>query len=264
MNELPVDTDYHARVSAAAEAVAARGENPTLAAVRTELDGGSYSTIAPYLKAWRAARRDTGPVREPLPERIAEAALASAGETWHVAMELSSERVAAERAALEATRAELDASVAEATQTADDLLAELERVQSAAATAAETAAQTEAELRQSLETERAQGAEAKRLHAVAQALADERQQALASARAEAQSAATTAADTEAQLRDALDAARAESADERQARAVAEARATAAEVLAEERLAAVERAHALLDERRAADATAASTTTESPT
>ena len=167
-------TDQHARIVAAAEAVAGRGENVTLTAVRTELGGGSFSTISPVLRAWKAAQaHDDEPVREPLPDRLHEAAIAGAGEIWRAALELAGERLAAERAALDATRVELDDAVTEATATADELATQLEQAQSTAQAAAETAAQTEAELRGTLHAERSQRAEAQQRCAVAQALADE-------------------------------------------------------------------------------------------
>ena len=206
-------TDQHARIVAAAEAVAGRGENPTLTAVRTELGGGSFSTISPVLRAWKAAQaHDDEPVREPLPDRLHEAAIAGAGEIWRAALELAGERLAAERAALDATRVELDDAVTEATATADELATQLEQTQSAAQTAAETAAQTEAELREALDAERSQRRAAEQQGAVAQALADERQREIETARADARTTAE--------------------------------RASAAEALAEARQAEIERAQAL--------------------
>ena len=191
-------TDQHARIVAAAEAVAARGENPTLSSVRTELGGGSYSTISPVLRAWKATQaRDDEPAREPLPDRIHEAAIAGAGEIWRTALELASERLAAERAALDATRVELDEAMTEATATADELAGQLEQAQSAAQTAAETAARTEAELREALDAERSQRAVAEQQRAIGQALADERQGEIETARTQAQAAASRASAAEA-------------------------------------------------------------------
>ena len=191
-------TDQHARIVAAAEAVAGRGENVTLTAVRTELGGGSFSTISPVLRAWKAAQaHDDEPVREPLPDRLHEAAIAGAGEIWRAALELAGERLAAERAALDATRVELDDAVTEATATADELATQLEQAQSTAQAAAETAAQTEAELRGTLHAERSQRAEAQQRCAVAQALADERQREIETARTQVQAAAERASAAEA-------------------------------------------------------------------
>ena len=195
---MQAQTEQHARIIAAAEAVAARGETPTLTAVRSELGGGSYSTISPVLRAWKAAQaRDDEPVREPLPDRLHEAATAGAGEIWRAALELAAERVAAERATLDATRVELDDAVAEATATADELSIRLEQAQNAAQAAAETAARTETELRETLHAERSQRAEAEQRCAVAQALADERQREIETARTEAQAAAERASAAEA-------------------------------------------------------------------
>ena len=191
-------TDQHARIVAAAEAVAGRGENPTLTAVRTELGGGSFSTISPVLRAWKAAQaHDDEPMREPLPARLHEAAIAGTGEIWRAALELAGERLAAERAALDATRVELDDAVTEATATADELATQLEQAQSTAQAAAETAAQTEAELRGTLHAEHSQRAEAHQRCAVAQALADERQRELETARTQAQAIAERASAAEA-------------------------------------------------------------------
>ena len=188
-------TDQHARIVAAAEAVAGRGENPTLTAVRTELGGGSFSTISPVLRTWKAAQtHDDEPMREPLPARLHEAAIAGAGEIWRAALELAGERLAAERAALDATRVELDDAVTEATATADELATQLEQAQSTAQAATETAAQTEAELRGTLHAEHSQRAEAQQRFAVAQALADERQRELETARTQAQTIAQALAD----------------------------------------------------------------------
>ena len=169
-----------------------------MSAVRTELGGGSFSTISPVLRAWKAAQaHDDEPVREPLPDRLHEAAIAGAGEIWRAALELADERLAAERAALDATRVELDDAVTEATATADELATQLEQAQSTAQAAAETAAQTEAELRGTLHAERSQRAEAQQRCAVAQALADERQRAIETARTQAQAAAERASAAEA-------------------------------------------------------------------
>ena len=171
------DTDPHrARIAAAAEAIAARGENPTLAAVRAELGGGSFSTISPALRAWKAQQARTDePVGEPLPESLQEAAAAGAAQIWTAALELASERLSAERTALDAARAEADAAVAEAAATADELAAELEATQGAAQTAGAHHAAVETELREALANEQARARTAETALAVAEALADERQ-----------------------------------------------------------------------------------------
>ena len=167
---------HHDRVTAAAEAIAARGENPTLSAVRAELGGGSFSTISPALRAWKAQRAHTdAPVGEPLPEPLQAAAAAGATQIWTTALELAAERLSAERTALDAARAEADAAVAEATATADELAAQLEAAQSAAQTAAEQHAAAETELRDALEAEQARARAAEKRQAVAEAVAEERQ-----------------------------------------------------------------------------------------
>ena len=172
----PKTDPHHGRVAAAAEAVAARGDNPTLSAVRAELGGGSFSTISPALRAWKAQQAHTdAPVGEPLPQPLQEAAAAGAAQLWAAALEIASERLSAERTALDAARTEADAAVADATATADELAAQLEAAQSAAQTAAEQHAAVETELREALATEQARARSAETALAVAEALAAERQ-----------------------------------------------------------------------------------------
>ena len=47
-------------VFAAADALVARGDSPSLRAVRRELGGGSFGTILPMLQSWRRARGEDG------------------------------------------------------------------------------------------------------------------------------------------------------------------------------------------------------------
>jgi chromosome segregation ATPase len=118
------------QILAAADAIAAEGQRPTLEAVRQRV-GGSYSTISPALAEWKAQQAARAqPVREAPPAAVAERLEALGGEVWAVALELATARLRAEREALEAARAELESERAEAVELADRQAAEIEALQS--------------------------------------------------------------------------------------------------------------------------------------
>ena len=101
-----------------ADELDAAGQNPTLAAVRKALDGGSYTTISEAMKEWRAAKAAPPGVMDKLSE--------VGSEIWGVALELANGRLASEREGLEAARLEMEASRLEAVELADQLSAELD------------------------------------------------------------------------------------------------------------------------------------------
>lgn len=78
-------------VSAIADALLARGEDPTLILVQEQLGGGSYSTVKRYLDAWRAQREQ--PMIE-LPPELARNALAAIQTLWSTAVAQANHRVA--------------------------------------------------------------------------------------------------------------------------------------------------------------------------
>ena len=133
------------QVHAAADRIAAAGERPTLHAVR-QIVGGSYSTISPALAEWEARQKETAaPVREPLPQAVADRLAELGADVWAAALALADSRLTAEREALEQSRAEHEAAQAEATELADKLAAEIEALQTRLATieAAEQAVRAE-------------------------------------------------------------------------------------------------------------------------
>lgn len=155
-------------IYAAADALDAAGQNPTLAAVRKAVGGGSFTTISEAMQEWRAAKaKPTAQEREAAPQAVADKLAALGAEVWGVAVDLAAARLATEREALEAARLGLEAACREAGDLADQLTAELD----------EAKARIEAlELR---DVQRQQDAEALRA-----ALAEAREQAsTASARA---------------------------------------------------------------------------------
>ena len=142
------------QIVAAADALDAAGQNPTLAAVRKALGGGSFTTISDGMVEWKArkAAKET-PVREPAPPTIQERLGSLGAELWAEAVSLATARLAGEREALETARAQLEAASLEAAELADQVAAELEdtKTQLAASQAAEQAACAEADtLRQAV------------------------------------------------------------------------------------------------------------------
>lgn len=116
-------------IFAAADRLAAEGKRPTLEAVR-QITGGSYSTISPILKEWRAQKEKLEtPLEVPMPPEV-EAVVKS---LWAAALKAADARIAAEREALAKARAEMEAERDEAVQIADRMCTELEAVKAAAA-----------------------------------------------------------------------------------------------------------------------------------
>ena len=114
----------------AADQLAAAGTPPTLAAVRSAVGGGSYTTINEALKEWKAKQQAAVmPLREPAPEGISKRLDEVGAEVWAIALELANARLTSEREALEATRQQLETAQQEATELADQLSAELEALQ---------------------------------------------------------------------------------------------------------------------------------------
>jgi chromosome segregation ATPase len=118
------------QVWGAADELTAEGKNPTLAAVRERLGGGSYTDISAAMQIWKANRQAAAaPIREPAPAAVTERLSELGGEIWAIALELANSRLQAEREALEQARQELEASRQEAADLADQLSADLEVAQ---------------------------------------------------------------------------------------------------------------------------------------
>ena len=130
------------QIFAVADELDAAGQNPTLAAVRKVLGGGSFTTISEAMTEWKArkAAKET-PLREPAPTMLAERLTEFGAELWATALELANGRLAAERAALEASRMQLETEKAEAAELADQVTAELEETKARVSTL-ETVART--------------------------------------------------------------------------------------------------------------------------
>lgn len=121
------------RIWAAADELDAAGQKPTLAAIRKQVGGGSYTTISDAMVEWRAQRQKKSPAgRESLPEALTDKILALGTDIWGSALELANGRLATEREELEAVRIDLQNAQQEAADLADELTAELEHSKSEA------------------------------------------------------------------------------------------------------------------------------------
>lgn len=114
----------------AADRIEARGERPTLDAVRAELGGGSFRDISAGMRKWRARRKQADAEAGAPPAPVAQQAARFARQVWGAAVEEASERQSAERAAAEKRQAEAlaqaEAERDEAASLADRLAASLE------------------------------------------------------------------------------------------------------------------------------------------
>lgn len=116
-----------ADIHAAADRIAEAGQQPTLAAVRKALGGGSFTTISEAMKGWKAAQAAAAaPLREAPPEAITERVSDIAGDIWALALSLANDRLAAEREFLKETRRDLEHAANEAVELADQVSIELE------------------------------------------------------------------------------------------------------------------------------------------
>ena len=104
----------------AADALDAGGQRPTLAALRKAVGGGSFTTISEAMKEWWAFRAvREAPVREQAPPVVGERLGVVADEIWALALQVANERLASEREAFDAARAQAEQDKQEAVELAD-------------------------------------------------------------------------------------------------------------------------------------------------
>lgn len=122
------------QIHAAADELAAAGQAPTLAAVRQALGGGSFTTISQAMAGWKAKKAEqAAPMREPLPQTLADLLGKVGGDIWAEALALANGRLNTERTALEQARQVLEQEKGEAAELADQFSAELEAQKTRAA-----------------------------------------------------------------------------------------------------------------------------------
>ena len=152
----------------AAEQLAAEGMRPTNETVRellakwTSTKGGSYATIGPVLRAWKARRKaaeSAEPVREAAPQVVLDKVQGWASDMWGVALELANGRLASERESLERVRQELEAETAEALALAEKREDERDEARRQAAELTDQLASLQADV--AAQTERAVAGEAR-------------------------------------------------------------------------------------------------------
>lgn len=103
------------------------GQQPTLAAVRSALGGGSFTTISEAMKSWRAMQQAAAtPVRETAPAAVMERFNQLGADVWAVAINMANDRLAKEREAFESTKADMEQAHKEAADLADQMATELE------------------------------------------------------------------------------------------------------------------------------------------
>ena len=189
-----------ADIHTAADRIAESGQQPTLAAVRSALGGGSFTTISEAMKSWKAAQAAAAaPLREAAPAAVTERMGELAAEVWGVAIGMASDRLASEREALEVARQEMEQAQAEAVELADQVAAELDAAraqieqQTAALKLAEAQAAQLAAAQEAAHTAQAALAEAQKRADGLAALLEQERAATKEAQAKAEKALTDAA-----------------------------------------------------------------------
>jgi DNA repair exonuclease SbcCD ATPase subunit len=154
-------------IQATADKIKADGGNPTLAAVRKALGGGSFTTISDAMQEWKAKQhaQTAAPIREAAPASVSERLTAFGSEIWSVALEMANARLQSEREALDVARQEMEATQQEAIGLADQLTEELEQAQATIEQQTQAITKAEAEVADkalAFERERAEREKAER------------------------------------------------------------------------------------------------------
>ena len=103
------------QIHATADTLAEQGIKPTLANVRKELGGGSFTTISEAMQTWRQEQEQEQQLQQvDLPSSINDRLSVLGAEMWQSAIALANERLSAEREALAAAQAAATAEVDEA------------------------------------------------------------------------------------------------------------------------------------------------------
>jgi len=118
------------QIFAVADEIDVAGQNPTLAAVRKALGGGSFTTISDAMTEWKARKASKeAPAYEPVPLVMAERLADFSAELWALALEVANGRLAAERKSLGAAHMQLEGEKKEAADIADQVTGEFEALQ---------------------------------------------------------------------------------------------------------------------------------------
>lgn len=115
-------------VSAAAESVLARGQEPTISGIRQELgDTGSMTTIQRHLSAWRSENKAKCIKTNSLPDALEVAFRSSLEELWRTSQQIAQSDIEEIRRSAQTTSQELRKDLAEACDAFDRQSAELSK-----------------------------------------------------------------------------------------------------------------------------------------
>ncbi len=110
-----------------ADEIDATGQNPTLAAVRKALGGGSFTTISSAMGQWKIRKAAKALTHsEPAPTAIQDKLTTLGMEIWAQALAMSNGRLDVQRQALEEVKIVNEAARQEAAELADQVTGELE------------------------------------------------------------------------------------------------------------------------------------------
>ena len=114
-----------------ADRLAEAGQRPTLAAVRKELGGGSFTTISEAMKSWRETQQEEHALGEvQVPENVSERLNQLQATLWQAAVGEAERRLATERDALAQTKEEAAAAISEAQEAVETLETEVQEHES--------------------------------------------------------------------------------------------------------------------------------------
>jgi chromosome segregation ATPase len=114
-------------IHAAADRIAESGEKPTLARVRRELGGGSFTTISEAMQSWRAQQSEEHALGEVVvPDTLNERIEQLKAAMWQTAIAEAERRLSAEREALHEAQEQATAQVVEAQEAVTTLEFEAE------------------------------------------------------------------------------------------------------------------------------------------
>ncbi|MCG5531328.1 DNA-binding protein [Halorhodospira halochloris] len=103
------------QIYAVADAIAERGENPTINKVRQELGGGSYTTISDAMRHWRTKQKEEQALAETkLPESLQDRLHKTGAELWQTAVNEAERRLAERHKEFEAQKEDLNSQLADA------------------------------------------------------------------------------------------------------------------------------------------------------
>ena len=118
-------------IHAIADRLAEAGQRPTLAAVRKELGGGSFTTISEAMKSWRETQQEEHALGEvQVPDNVSERLSQLQATLWQAAVGEAERRLATERDALAQAKEEAAAAISEAQEAVETLETEAQEHES--------------------------------------------------------------------------------------------------------------------------------------